>query len=84
MNKARLYVANLHYDAGTEDMKQFFSQYGKVKDAQVITDGESGRSRGFGFVEMNIPVEAERALAANGEEMMGRRLKVAYAQDKRR
>jgi RNA recognition motif-containing protein len=62
-----LYVGNLSWGATQDDLYELFSQYGKVTRAQVISDRETGRSRGFGFVEMEDDAEAQRAIdALNG------------------
>jgi RNA recognition motif-containing protein len=59
-----LYVGNLSWGATQDDLYELFSQYGKVTRAQVISDRETGRSRGFGFVEMEDDAEAQRAIEA--------------------
>lgn len=58
----RLYVGNLAYGVTNADLEQLFSQFGSVRSAQVIIDRESGRSRGFGFVEMGSDAEAQAAI----------------------
>ena len=76
MNK-KLYVGNLAYTATDDDLYDLFSAHGTVESSSVITDRESGRSRGFGFVELSTAEEAEKAVAAlNGTEHMGRTLTV--------
>ena len=73
-----LYVGNLSVDTSADDLRQAFAQYGTVTSATVITDRETGRSRGFGFVEMDSG--AEEAIAAmNGADLQGRTLKVNEA-----
>ncbi|MDR0305230.1 MAG: RNA-binding protein [Chitinispirillales bacterium] len=75
MNK--LYVGNLAWAASEDKLKELFSQYGKVHSASIITDRETGRSRGYGFVEMD---NAEEALGAlNGQDFEGRPLKISEA-----
>ena len=75
-----IYVGNLSYDVGDAELKELFAQYGAVSSARVITDRETGRSRGFGFVEMPTQAEAEAAIEAlNGNESQGRRLNVNEA-----
>jgi RNA recognition motif-containing protein len=77
---SKLFVGNLPYSAEEGKLKDLFSQYGSVVSARIITDKFSGRSRGFGFVEMGSGEEAERAAAAlNGSDMDGRSLVVAEA-----
>ena len=78
-----IYVGNLSYDVTEEDLKQAFSEYGTVKKAQLPTDRETGRARGFGFVEMSSDAEEEAAInALDGSEWMGRSLKVNKAKPK--
>jgi cold-inducible RNA-binding protein len=75
-----IYVGNLAWEATHDDLLSLFQEHGKVKRAQVISDRETGRSRGFGFVEMFDDEEAERAIQAlNGAEYNGRPLKVNEA-----
>ena len=81
-SKTRLYVARLSYDAQNRDLMELFSQHGTVKEAKVIMDRETGKSRGFAFVEMNSAVEAERALALDGEKILGRNIAVSFAREK--
>jgi RNA recognition motif-containing protein len=76
----RIYVGNLNYDANDETLLALFKEYGQVESAKVITDKYSGRSRGFGFVEMPDSAEAQKAIEAlNGQEVDGRTLKVNEA-----
>jgi len=79
-----IYVGNLPYGVTSPDLEQSFSEYGEVERAQVITDRETGRSRGFGFVEMPNDDEGRAALEAlNGSEMGGRRVVVNEARPRR-
>jgi RNA recognition motif-containing protein len=73
-----LYVGNLAFGTTTDDLRDLFAQYGNVKSAQVVMDRETGRSRGFGFVEMNDGAEAAID-ALNGKEFQGRSLAVNEA-----
>jgi RNA recognition motif-containing protein len=76
----RLYVGNLTYSVTSEDLQEMFEQYGTVLSAQVLNDRETGRSRGFGFVEMENDAEAEAAIEnLDGSEHQGRRLTVNEA-----
>ena len=76
----KLYVGNLGYDVTDADLSQMFSQHGTVASAVVITDKATGRSKGFGFVEMSTEQEAQGAIAAlNGKESGGRPLTVNEA-----
>ena len=75
-----IYVGNLVWDATQDDLFNLFQEHGKVTRAQVIMDRETGRSRGFGFVEMENDGEAEAAInALNGKESDGRQLTVNEA-----
>jgi cold-inducible RNA-binding protein len=79
----RLYVGNLSYGLRDDDLQQLFSTSGTVVSAQVIMDRSIGRSKGFGFVEMNSEEEAQAAIAAfNGKEVEGRPLTVNEARPK--
>ena len=76
----RIYIGNLNYDTNDEALLAIFKEYGQVESAKVITDKYSGRSRGFGFVEMPDSAEAQKAIEAlNGQEVDGRTLKVNEA-----
>ncbi len=75
-----IYVGNLSYDVTEADLKTVFAEYGSVKRVQLPTDRETGRMRGFGFVEMSAESEEEAAIEAlDGAEWMGRDLKVNKA-----
>jgi RNA recognition motif-containing protein len=75
-----IYVGNLTWDATADDLLALFQEHGNVARAQVITDRETGRSRGFGFVEMNDDAEAQKAIEAlNGTNFRGRPLTVNEA-----
>ncbi|MEM9149622.1 MAG: RNA-binding protein [Cyanobacteria bacterium P01_F01_bin.3] len=75
-----IYVGNLSFDATQEDINQVFTEYGTVKSVKVPTDRETGRVRGFAFVEMSSEAEEEAAISAlDGAEWMGRTLKVNKA-----
>jgi RNA recognition motif-containing protein len=76
----KLYVGNLPYSTSEAKLEELFSQHGAVTSVRIITDKMSGRSKGFGFVEMSSDEEAERATAAlNGTEFEGRKLVVSEA-----
>ena len=78
-----LYVGNLSYTTTTEQLKDLFSEYDGVEDARVITDRESGRSRGFGFVNFSSDEEAEKAIKnLNGHSLEGRESVVNEARPK--
>jgi len=76
----KLYVGNLGYSVSDADLSQLFAQHGSVESANVITDKMTGRSKGFGFVEMGSEAEAQAAISAlNGKDYDGRALTVAEA-----
>ncbi|MGD9765300.1 MAG: RNA recognition motif domain-containing protein [Candidatus Binatia bacterium] len=76
----KLYVGNLAFDVTDRDLEAVFAQAGVCESASVVTDKFSGRSRGFGFVEMSSNAEAERAIQQfNGHDFRGRTLKVNEA-----
>jgi RNA recognition motif-containing protein len=76
----RLYVGNLPYSITSDDLQQTFEEYGVVTSAEVLSDRETGRSRGFGFVEMANDAEADAAIEAlDGKDLEGRRLTVNEA-----
>ena len=75
-----IYVGNLSYEVSQEDLTGVFAEYGSVKRVQLPTDRETGRMRGFGFVEMGTEAEETAAIdALDGAEWMGRALKVNKA-----
>ncbi len=79
----KLYVGNLSFRTTSEELREMFSQAGTVESASIIEDRETGRSRGFGFVEMATPEEAQAAIAQfNGKELGGRNLTVNEAKPK--
>jgi len=79
----KLYVGGISYSTTDEGLKDFFSSAGTVVSAQVIMDRMSGRSKGFGFVEMSSEAEAEEAVRTlDGKELDGRALKVSEARPK--
>jgi RNA recognition motif-containing protein len=79
----KLYVGNLSYSTTNQDLEQLFGQHGQVTSAQIINDRDTGRSKGFGFVEMSSDDEAQAAIAAlNGQQHLGRTLTVNEARPK--
>jgi len=79
----KLYVGNLPYSVGNNDLQRLFEPHGSVVSAQVIMDRDTGRSKGFGFVEMGNESEAQAAIAdMNGKEVEGRSLTVNEARPK--
>ncbi len=80
----KLYVGNIPFSTTDDDLRQMFESHGTVVSARVITDRETGRSRGFGFVEMEDANAAENAQKVlDGTDMGGRSLRVNEAQDRR-
>jgi len=82
----KLYVGNLSFDTSASDLEKMFGESGTVQSTNIIEDRETGRSRGFGFVEMSSAEEAKAAITAlDGKEVDGRNLKVneAKPQEKR-
>ena len=81
----KLFVGSLSWDTNDAGLHEAFSQFGEVTEAKVITDRDSGRSRGFGFVTFEDDEAADKAVAAlNGTELDGRTIKVDVAQDRNR
>jgi len=75
-----VFVGNLPYEVSQDDLKEVFAEYGIVKSVRLPTDRETGRVRGFAFVEMNSEAEEESAIETlDGAEWMGRNLKVSKA-----
>ncbi len=80
----RLYVGNLNYETNETALRDLFSEHGEVEDVSIITDRDTGRSRGFGFVTMPDRSEAEQAIETlDGQDLEGRNLKVNEARPKR-
>ncbi|MGH9719000.1 MAG: RNA recognition motif domain-containing protein [Bryobacteraceae bacterium] len=78
-----IFVGNLSFGATEDSIRSLFEAYGTVDKVSLVTDRETGRARGFGFVEMSVNDEAERAIAAlNGRELDGRTLNVNEARPK--
>ncbi len=76
----RLYVGNLPFSCGPDELRQAFEEYGAVTDAHVVMDRETGRSRGFGFIEMGDDEGRAAIEGLNGQDMDGRPLRVNEAQ----
>ena len=76
----KLFVGGLAFSTSSDRLRELFAQAGTVESATVVTDRDSGQSRGFGFVEMSTPAEADAAVKKfNGQEVDGRQLKVELA-----
>jgi RNA recognition motif-containing protein len=81
----KLYVGNLSYKTTEDTLRDFFSGFGTVESVKIISDRDSGNSKGFGFVEMSNDAEAQAAISgANSQDFDGRKLKVNEAIDKPR
>ena len=77
---SKLYVGNLSYNTTGDTLEKLFTQAGKVASVNIISDTNSGRSKGFGFVEMSSPEEAKKAIEMfNGQELDGRNIRVDEA-----
>lgn len=82
---SNIYVGNLAYTTTSGRLRGLFSEYGEVADAHIITDRDTGRSRGFGFVEMKTPEAADKAISSlNGKDVDGRQLQVNVAKPRSR
>jgi RNA recognition motif-containing protein len=81
----QVFVGNIPFSASEEDVRELFARYGQVQKVQIATDRETGRPRGFGFVEMPSTAEAEAAIAAvHGTSLDGRPLSVSAARPRER
>jgi RNA recognition motif-containing protein len=78
-----MYVSNLSFHTAEDDLRKLFEEFGAVSSAKIITDRETGRSRGFGFVEMGSDEQANAAMKAlNNKEIEGRAMSVTVAREK--
>ena len=78
-----IYVSNLSYSTTSESLQELFAEYGEITSAKVITDRETGRSRGFGFVEMSSDEEGQKAIdELNGTDFEGKTITVNVARPK--
>ncbi len=84
MNQNKIYVSSLSYDTKENDLENHFNEFGSINDVKLILDRDTGRSRGFAFIEFDSPSSAEKALKSDGVEFMGRSIQVTIARDKKR
>lgn len=78
-----MYVSNLGFHTSEDDLRKLFEQFGQVSSAKIITDRDTGKSRGFGFVEMDSESEANQAMSKlSGKEIEGRQISVSLAREK--
>jgi RNA recognition motif-containing protein len=84
MSQSKIYVGNLSYNTTEDELRDYFAQYGHIEDIKLIIDFNTGRSKGFGFITFGSDQDCENALAANGVELSGRKLKVNIARDDNR
>lgn len=83
MNNNKIYVGNLPWSIDSDQLKQAFGEFGNIVDAVVVTDRQTGRSRGFGFVEFDSDDAAQKAIdSMNGKELEGRKLVVNISRPK--
>ena len=81
MSQSKLFVGNLDFATTEDQLSELFSQFGGISELKLITDRETGRSRGFAFITFDDAQTAEQAMELNGSEFGGRRIKVNLAED---
>lgn len=81
MSQNKIYVGSLSYNATAEDIQSYFSQYGDIDEVKLVSDRDTGRSKGFAFVSFASQQAAQASLAADGIELMGRKIKVNMARE---
>ena len=75
-----IYIGNLNYNVDEDELRNIFGEYGEIASVKIITDRETGRTKGFAFVEMTDDEAAKKAISElNGKEIMGRNIKVNFA-----
>ncbi len=82
MDQRKLFVGNLPFKISSEELQDLFEEFGEVEDLVIITDRETGRSKGFGFVTFGNEESAKKALALDGKEVQGRQIRVNIAKEK--
>lgn len=83
MSQSKIYVGNLSYGTTESMLEDFFNKYGQIAELKLITDRETGRSKGFAFVTFEDQKAAQSAVEADGTELDGRRLKISIAREER-
>jgi cold-inducible RNA-binding protein len=84
MNQKKIYVSNLSYDTKENDLENHFNQFGSINDIKLITDRDTGRSRGFAFIEFESQAAAEKAIKeGNNSLLMSRNVRVSVAREKK-
>jgi cold-inducible RNA-binding protein len=78
----KIYVGNLSYETNENDLETLFNEFGDINSVKLIKDFETGRSKGFAFIEFANAAQAQAALKLDGEEFKGRRIKVNIAREK--
>ena len=78
----KIYVGGLSWDTKENGLREAFEEFGDIEELNIITDRDTGRSRGFGFITFATQEGAEKALSMNGQEVDGRTLRVNYAQER--
>lgn len=81
MNQNKIYVGNLSFDSTTADLESLFSQFGEFEDVKLITDRETGRSKGFAFITFTTDKDAQASLVLNNTEFKGRKIRVNIARE---
>ena len=82
MSQSKIYVGSLPYSSSKEDLEEHFGTYGDVKEVNLIMDRETGRSKGFAFIEFGTEEAATKSLECDGNEFMGRNIRVSIANKK--
>lgn len=81
MTDSKIYIGNLPYSISEDELRDHFQQYGQIDDIKIIIDFNTGRSKGFGFITYTTSDHCQNALAENGKEFNGRKLKVNVAKE---
>ncbi len=82
MDQRKLFVGNLPFKISSSELQDVFEEFGEVEDLVIISDRETGRSKGFGFVTFASQENAKKALALDGKEVQGRQIRVNVAKEK--